>query len=102
MNRDYAGDFPVKEEAVENPEIPVGPGYGESKWVSERILDAAAKKTSLKPVIVRLGQACGDTNSVWKESEWFPSLVKSAETMGCLPNMEGVSLDWLPRIASSR
>jgi thioester reductase-like protein len=70
--------------------IPVGTGYSESKWVAERILDAAAERTALRPVVVRLGQVCGEGNGTWNEKEWFPSLVKSALTLGCLPSLNGV------------
>ena len=78
------------EEVLSNPEIPVGTGYSESKWVAERILDAAAERTALRPVVVRLGQVCGEGNGTWNEKEWFPSLMKSALTLGCLPSLDGV------------
>ena len=76
---------------LSNPEIPVGPGYAESKWIAERILDAAAERTALRPVVVRLGQVCGEGNGTWNEKEWFPSLIKSALTLRCLPSLDGVS-----------
>lgn len=76
---------------LSNPEIPVGPGYAESKWIAERILDAAAERTELRPVVVRLGQVCGEGNGTWNEKEWFPSLIKSALTLRCLPSLDGVS-----------
>lgn len=79
------------EEVLSNPEIPVGPGYAESKWIAERILDAAAERTALRPVVVRLGQVCGEGNGTWNENEWFPLLIKSALTLGCLPSLDGVS-----------
>jgi len=76
---------------VSNPEVAVGQGYAESKWIAERILDAAAERTSLRPVVVRLGQVCGEGNGTWNEKEWFPSLVKSGLTLNCLPRLDGVS-----------
>jgi thioester reductase-like protein len=79
----------VVEEVLSDPEIAVGTGYSESKWVAERILDVAAERTALRPVVVRLGQVCGDESGTWNESEWFPSLVKSALTLGCLPSVDG-------------
>ncbi|KAH9000656.1 acetyl-CoA synthetase-like protein [Lactarius hatsudake] len=84
----------VVEEVLSNPEIAVGTGYSESKWVAERILDAAAERTALRPVVVRLGQVCGDGSGTWNESEWFPSLLKSAITLGCLPSVDG-SVGWI-------
>jgi hypothetical protein len=59
--------------------------------VAERILDAAAERTALRPVVVRLGQVCGDGNGTWNKDEWFPSLIKSALTLHCLPSLDGVS-----------
>ncbi|KAI0319694.1 hypothetical protein OF83DRAFT_1042848, partial [Amylostereum chailletii] len=70
-------------------------GYAESKWIAERILDIALEQTALRPVIVRLGQVCGDGDSVGNEKERFPSIVKSSETLGCLPPMD-VNVSWVP------
>ena len=66
-------------------------GYAESKWVGERILAAANRDAGLQTVIVRIGQLCGAANGKWNEREWFPSLVKGAQHIGCLPAVEGVS-----------
>lgn len=82
------------EEMLPNPETSVGTGYSESKWVAERILDAAADRTALQPTVVRFGQVCGDGNGTWNETEWFPSLVKSALTLGCLPSLDG-TVAWI-------
>lgn len=68
----------------------MGNGYAESKWVSEAIITRAAQQTPLRPIIVRLGQLTGDTNGLWNEREWFPSMVKSALVVKCLPNIDGV------------
>lgn len=76
--------IPLTEELVD-AEIAVGSGYSESKWVSEKILEAAKNKTSLKPVIVRVGQLSGGENGSWNESEWLPSMIRSAPHLGCLP-----------------
>jgi thioester reductase-like protein len=88
---DFENKGSAAEEMLTNPETPVGTGYSESKWVAERILDAAAERTALQPAVVRFGQVCGDGNGTWNETEWFPSLVKSALTLGCLPSLDGVS-----------
>ncbi|THH19547.1 hypothetical protein EW146_g1644 [Bondarzewia mesenterica] len=84
----------VKEEVLDDSKIAVGTGYSESKWVAERILDAAAEKTPLRPVVVRLGQVSGDVNGSWNESEWFPSVVKSALSVKCLPDLDGL-VSWI-------
>ncbi|GJJ11666.1 putative secondary metabolism biosyntheticenzyme [Clathrus columnatus] len=52
-------------------------GYGESKWVAERILAIASEETELKPLIIRVGQISGGVNGSWNVNEWFPALVNS-------------------------
>ncbi|KAI0314888.1 hypothetical protein OF83DRAFT_1165029 [Amylostereum chailletii] len=85
----------AKETAIQDAKVPAGGGYAESKWIAERILDIASERTAVRAVIVRLGQVCGDGDSVWNEKEWFPSMVKSAETLGCLPTTHG-NVSWIP------
>ncbi|CCM01516.1 uncharacterized protein FIBRA_03572 [Fibroporia radiculosa] len=72
------------EEPVEDPSSAVGSGYTESKWVAERILHLSGQASELRPVVVRVGQVCGDRRGYWNEREWFPSLVKSA-TVSWIP-----------------
>lgn len=81
---------PLLEEYVE-ASVAVGSGYTESKWVSEQILREAGRQTSLKSLIVRVGQLCGGLNGHWNSNEWFPSMVQSAEVVGCFPDDEKVS-----------
>lgn len=82
----------MPERSIEDPHVGLGNGYGESKWVSERILDVAAQKTPLEPVVVRIGQLCGSTiNGHWNPWEWFPAIVRSSRALKCLPDSEGVS-----------
>ncbi|GJJ14254.1 putative PKS-like protein biosynthetic cluster [Clathrus columnatus] len=85
-----AAEVPIKE-----GKLVIGTGYTESKWVGERILQIASEKTPLRPIIVRVGQICGGENGSWNTKEWFPSLVKSAAHMGCLPKTKG-TISWLP------
>ncbi|TGO47245.1 hypothetical protein BCON_0287g00150 [Botryotinia convoluta] len=55
-------------------------GSGESKYLSERILDYASKKIQLQVNIARVGQISGPIQgpSVWSRDEWFPSLTISS------------------------
>ncbi|OBZ73545.1 hypothetical protein A0H81_05885 [Grifola frondosa] len=78
------------EDAIE-PEIAVGTGYTESKWVSEHILHQAKAKSSLRPVVVRVGQVCGGQDGAWNLNEWFPSLVQSVEKLRFSLTMTGAS-----------
>lgn len=82
----------AQESPISDPTVPIGQGYTESKWVSEQILEIATKETGLSTTIVRLGQISGNPNGYWNEKEWFPTIVKSALYVQCLPDMPGVSL----------
>ncbi|GJJ06110.1 hypothetical protein Clacol_000299 [Clathrus columnatus] len=57
-------------------------GYAESKWVSERILLTAEEQTTLKPVIIRVGQLSGGINGNWNMREWFPALIRGSQVVG--------------------
>ncbi|TFK50327.1 acetyl-CoA synthetase-like protein [Heliocybe sulcata] len=83
------------EKAIVNPQTAVGSGYSESKWVAEKVLEICASATSLEPTIIRVGQLSGGPNGSWNTAEWVPALVKSSQTMGCLPDVTG-SVSWLP------
>jgi thioester reductase-like protein len=80
---DFSMDIPAAETQITDPEVVIGSGYVESKWVCERVLTAAAETTSLRPITVRVGGS-------WNEKEWFPAVVKSAKTLKCMPNFGGV------------
>ncbi|TGO07514.1 hypothetical protein BTUL_0270g00140 [Botrytis tulipae] len=76
-------------------------GYGESKYLSERILDYASKKIKLQVNIARVGQISGPIRgpSVWSRDEWFPSLIISSSFVGAVPDSLGLDLDridWIP------
>ncbi|GJJ05917.1 putative secondary metabolism biosyntheticenzyme [Clathrus columnatus] len=86
----WANIPPVKEEPFEDINLLQTSGYGESKWVSERILTIAELKTGLKPVIIRVGQLSGGMNGNWTTREWFPSIVTASRIIGSLPDYEGV------------
>lgn len=87
---EYTAATPVPEVPVE-PESAVGNGYGESKWVSEKILAVAGSETALRPVVVRIGQVTGGVNGCWNTLEWIPSIVHSAALVKCLPSLDQVS-----------
>ncbi|OSX58884.1 hypothetical protein POSPLADRAFT_1059977 [Postia placenta MAD-698-R-SB12] len=82
-------------EAPIDPDVAIGSGYTESKWVSEEILYNAAANTPLTPVVVRVGQICGALEGSWNAHEWFPSIVQSAPKLGCFPDDER-GVVWVP------
>ncbi|TFK79675.1 acetyl-CoA synthetase-like protein [Polyporus arcularius HHB13444] len=97
----YNGPSPVPETPVDDPAVPFGSGYPESKWVTERVLQNVSAKTDVHTVVMRLGQVAGDRLGYWNEKEWFPSLVKSALFQKCLPDIEG-DISWFPAYEAAK
>ncbi len=81
---------PSKEAQIQ-PDVAVGSGYTESKWVVERLLQNVSDVSSLRPVTIRIGQLCGSKTGFWNEAEWFPSLVKSSTFLRCFPKVDKVN-----------
>lgn len=73
-------------------------GYARSKWMVERLCGVAQQLVGggFDAVVARIGQMVGDRRSgIWNQTEAVPLMLKSAQTVGCLPNLpEQVS--WLP------
>ncbi|KAG5729986.1 Linear gramicidin synthase subunit D [Termitomyces sp. T112] len=88
-------DGPVPEAPILDAKFALGSGYPESKWVAERILTIAAEQTSLRPVIVRIGQMSGGRNGSWNPVEWVPSIIQSGKLVNCLPKASGF-VSWIP------
>ncbi|KAF8508271.1 male sterility protein-domain-containing protein, partial [Gautieria morchelliformis] len=92
---ELAGRVLVPEEPIDDPSIPLHQGYGQGKYVSERILvngvDAGLRKT-----IVRVGQLSGmTTNGAWSSSEHVPILFKSSVALGMVP-VDLPPVRWVP------
>ncbi|KAF1949507.1 putative NRPS-like enzyme [Byssothecium circinans] len=76
-------------------------GYAESKAVAEQILAAASTQSHIPTSIIRIGQIAGpsekDNGAKWNEHEWFPLLLKTAQTMGKIPDETMLdNVDWIP------
>ncbi|KDN49451.1 hypothetical protein RSAG8_02153, partial [Rhizoctonia solani AG-8 WAC10335] len=85
----------LDEDYITRSIIAPGFGYGESKYVAERVLEAA-KIAGLDTCIIRLGQLSGDrVGGSWSKTDWFPSLLASSLTIGHLPDAIG-TVSWVP------
>ncbi|OJD34105.1 thioester reductase domain-containing protein [Diplodia corticola] len=97
----------VPERPIHDVAVPSAGGYGESKYVGERLLEAAAGVSGVPVAVCRTGQIAGPVGrgrggggggGKWNEREWFPSLVRSSKHLGALPgglgSMDGA--DWVP------
>ncbi|KAL8707220.1 MAG: hypothetical protein Q9220_007714 [cf. Caloplaca sp. 1 TL-2023] len=88
-NAKHAGEK-VPEHPFHDYSIPSATGYGESKYVSERILENAAQREAGVPsAVIRVGQLAGPVvkgGGVWNPWEWLPSLIKSSAHLHLLPS----------------
>ncbi|KAI8625972.1 acetyl-CoA synthetase-like protein [Xylariaceae sp. FL1651] len=86
------------ESLVEDALAPLNFGYAQSKHVAERILAAASRQSGIPVSIVRVGQVGGSINehgAAWPEQRWISALLRTAKTMGCMPNHVAL-IDWIP------
>ncbi|KAF8901178.1 acetyl-CoA synthetase-like protein [Gymnopilus junonius] len=89
---------PYPEEVVMDPRYAVGNGYGEGKYVSERILT----QSGLQATSFRIGQITGgNPNGSWATTDWVPIIVKSSLRLGALPSAVGLA-SYLPMHAVSQ
>ncbi|KAL8827908.1 MAG: hypothetical protein Q9191_002897, partial [Dirinaria sp. TL-2023a] len=81
----------VPEIPMDDPEVTAPFGYPEAKWVCEQILlKAAAATQRFEPVVVRVGQLTGSTGAAsWAATEHLPSVFRSAQVLGALPDLQG-------------
>lgn len=90
----------VEEKVHTGWDVPLAMGYGQSKFVAERILDVAAIESHVPATVCRVGQIAGPTGSsgMWPKKEWLPSLIASSKRLGVLPDSLGLNnwLDWVP------
>ncbi|RAH44773.1 uncharacterized protein BO95DRAFT_474176 [Aspergillus brunneoviolaceus CBS 621.78] len=73
-------------------------GYGDAKYICERMVDATLHRhpERFRATIVRLGQIAGSTiNGYWNPFEHVPFLLKSSQTLGVLPDLPG-TMGWTP------
>lgn len=100
MNYPASHTGPMPESIIDEFSLPQGMGYAESKYISERMLDEAARVSGVKSAVCRVGQVAGPTKGtgVWRTGEWFPSLMKSSVHLKCFPSELGPMemVDWVP------
>ncbi|KAF5551634.1 nonribosomal peptide synthetase [Fusarium mexicanum] len=88
---------PIPEKLSQDPEEASPLGYSRSKWVAERICDAANKKQdSPLASIIRVGQLCSNEAGIWNTTEAYPLLLSTSKITGCLPDLPNEVLNWLP------
>lgn len=94
----------VPEIPLDDPDVSLRQGYGESKHVSERICATASACSGVPTSIYRIGQIGGPTTEkgVWNKQEWLPSIVATSKTLRQVPTSLGaMPVDWTPVVRST-
>jgi thioester reductase-like protein len=92
----------VPEAPVESSDAVMEQGYGESKYVGERLCWAAAHDAGIPTTVLRVGQIGGPTTreGMWNVDEWLPTLVKTSVAMGKVPaDLGAYRIDWVPVVS---
>lgn len=84
----YAGPATtVPEVLFDDASVASTDGYGQSKFLSERLLSTAAKEAGVPVTIARIGQLSGSTISgSWNMNEHIPILLQSSLSLGLIPD----------------
>ena len=84
----------VPEIPMDDPKVPLPIGYAEAKWVCEKVMESAYDHLcEVEPIIIRIGQLSGSTSTgFWSSKEHFPALIKASQTIGAMPDLQGVSI----------
>ena len=89
----------VPEFPLEDPDVALRQGYGESKFISERICAIASVRSGVPTSFYRVGQIAGATTEkgVWNKQEWLPSIVATSKVLKKIPKDLGfMPVDWIP------
>ncbi|KAL8702786.1 MAG: hypothetical protein Q9201_004041 [Fulgogasparrea decipioides] len=97
-NSTFKPETGIPEEPIEDLNAALPLGYGESKYISERLLDHAANQSNAPITILRVGQigsATTTTHAKWTERELVPSMLKTSKLIGLIPE-DLPAVDWIP------
>lgn len=89
------GGKPISEKVVDPLDAACGIGYADGKLVCEKLLEKAASMYDgqLEVTCVRCGQITGARKTGWWNSaEQIPMLLRTAQSVGSLPQLSGVGL----------
>ncbi|KAI1118275.1 hypothetical protein F5Y14DRAFT_258240 [Nemania sp. NC0429] len=97
-----SGDRSVVEEAVLDTKEAgsiAQQGYGQSKFVCEKLMEGYVSSGGGKGAILRVGQVAGPLEGpgVWNAREWAPSMLLSSKYLGVAPASLGrAKVAWIP------
>ncbi|PWY65421.1 NRPS-like enzyme [Aspergillus eucalypticola CBS 122712] len=93
-----AGESSVPEVPMETVDSTLEQGYGESKYIGERICVEASRRSKVPTSVLRVGQIAGPDSQLglWNPHEWLPTIVKTSISMRQVPGELGsFVVDWV-------
>ncbi|GLA50743.1 putative NRPS-like protein biosynthetic cluster [Aspergillus niger] len=88
----------IPESPLEDSKACPSQGYGESKYISERICHEASHRSGVPTTVYRVGQIAGPTTTkgLWNPQDWLPTIIKTSKAIGLVPNTLGSRVvDWI-------
>ncbi|KAL8765546.1 MAG: hypothetical protein Q9209_007417 [Squamulea sp. 1 TL-2023] len=97
----WSGPGMVPEEPIYDFHVAGDLGYGQSKLISECLLDQAAKLSGVPSACCRVGIVAGPVehrSGLWNKHEYIPSIIVSSAVVGAFPITfpSRDRIDWLP------
>ena len=97
----WDGSGKVPEEAFHDPSVASGIGYGQSKFISECLLDKATKISGVRSACCRVGIVAGPVEKklgMWNKHEYIPSIMVSSAHLSAFPSSfpSRERIDWIP------
>ncbi|KAI8141740.1 hypothetical protein BJV82DRAFT_617342 [Fennellomyces sp. T-0311] len=81
----------------QDPHVAMPMGYAQSKYIVEHLFHYLTQQKNFPCTVERMGQVCGDTeHGVWNTSEQYPLLMIGGTQLGLMPDLQSVTIDWLP------
>ncbi|GAQ47677.1 acetyl-CoA synthetase-like protein [Aspergillus tubingensis] len=88
----------IPESPLEDSKACPSQGYGESKYISERICHEASRRSGVPTTVYRVGQIAGPTTleGLWNPQDWLPTIIKTSKAIGLIPGTLGSrAVDWI-------
>lgn len=73
----WTGEDPVTEQPIFDLSVANNMGYGQSKLISERLLDEAARVSGVRSAVCRVGIIAGPVEKrrgTWNKHEYIPAV----------------------------
>ncbi|MCJ1385827.1 hypothetical protein MMC17_008951 [Xylographa soralifera] len=97
MGKGFKGDEVPEQSLGDDPTVAMETGYAQSKFIAERLMEAASKQLSMSCVVLRVGQLCGHSNyGHWSKQDMYPIMFATSFRLKTVPTFKKRLVDWLP------